>query len=224
MQKVLIIEDDLKIAELLKRFLKDHYDAVHFTLPSASLKYLKDNSVSVIILDLNLPEMDGLELCQKLHAISPAPIIVSSARTGIEDRLFALENGADDYLQKPYDSRELLARLNILSKRARKTSTQSSVFSVDSKMQIVTYKKRSIELTLSEFEIFKLLFKNPNQIISRTDIANSISKHRFNSGVESINVLIGRIRKKIEPDLQNPIYIQTVRGVGYRFSDEFSNI
>jgi len=223
MDKLLLIEDDLKIARALKRFLQEHFNVIQLTLPSEVLNYLAKERVDVIVLDLSLPQMDGLDLCVKIREIVNVPVIISSARTGIEDKLFALKNGAEDYLPKPYDPRELLARLNILVGRKDKKKTQASYFQLDKECHVVTYKDERIELTQSEFEIFNLLFSNTNKTIARVDIANSLSKHKLDSGVESINVLIGRIRKKLEPNIKDPIYIQTVRGVGYRFSDEFAH-
>jgi len=224
MKKVLLVEDDEEIAGLLKRFLSEYYEVIHFNHPYSALGFLRKESVSVIILDLTLPDMDGLALCTEIRSFCTASIIISSARSGIEDKLYALENGADDYLPKPYDTRELLARIKLLIKREPDESESKSLFYFDTTCSQLYFKDQKVELTLTEYEIFKLLYDHANQAISRMDIANSISKHRFDSGVESINVLIGRLRKKIEPDLSNPIYIQTIRGVGYRFSDEFASI
>lgn len=225
MKTIVLIEDDEKIAALLTRHLEEHYTVKHFINPLRALENLpKLSDVGVVILDLTLPHMDGLEVCTKIREQSSVPIIISSARRDIDDKLFALENGADDYLPKPYDVRELLARVNLLSKRvvAEVVGTKK-VIELDESGTDVYVRGEKIALTMSEYEILKLLYEHPNQTIPRMVIANTISKHRLESAVESINVLIARLRKKIEPDTAEPMFIETVRGVGYRFNDAFLN-
>lgn len=215
----LLIEDDTNIAELLVRFLESNNIAVHHEIkPSAAQNYLKHESVDVIILDLSLPEMDGLELCKKLKTYVAAPIIISSARSDITDKLQALDDGADDYLPKPYDPRELLARIKTVLKRYGKVADENSSFVIDDVGTRILFQGRELELTPAEYQILKLFIERAGQTIERSDLANSIDSHRFDSGIESINVLIGRLRKKIEPDTTKPTYIKTVRGIGYRFA------
>jgi len=217
--KLLLIEDDEQMADLLTRFLVEHEMQVsHVTHPSQALAILEVEEFDLIILDLSLPEMDGLELCKKIRESSEIHIIISSARSALEDKLIGFENGADDYLPKPYSPRELLARIKTILKRhgGQEAVDSSSNFRVDESSTQIYFEHKVLKLTLAEYEILKLLIKRANQTVSREDIANSIDSHRFDSGVESINILIGRIRKKLDAD-NFDTYIQTVRGIGYRF-------
>lgn len=218
--RLLLIEDDLQMAELLIRFLKTQGMQVeHVARPSQALAVLSVDTFDLVVLDLSLPEMDGLMLCRKIREISEVPIIISSARTDLDDKLTGLENGADDYLPKPYDPRELTARIKTVLRRqggAEAVETSESRFRVDEVSTQIFFDEQPLKLTLAEYEILKLLLRYPNRTISRADIANSIESHRFDSGVESINILVGRIRKKLDPD-HFDTFIQTVRGIGYRF-------
>ncbi|MEJ2499822.1 MAG: response regulator transcription factor [Campylobacterales bacterium] len=218
--RVLLIEDDVQMAELLMRFLqKQEMQVVHVTRPSQAMTVLNVETFDLVVLDLSLPEMDGLMLCRKIREISDVPIIISSARTDLDDKLTGLENGADDYLPKPYDPRELTARIKTVLRRQGRTETEEeapSRFRIDEASTRIFFDEQPLKLTLAEYEILKLLLRHPNRTISRADIANSIESHRFESGIESINILVGRIRKKLDPDHYDT-FIQTVRGVGYRF-------
>ena len=208
------------MAELLMRFLhKEGMHVVHVTRPSQAMAVVKTDTFDLLVLDLSLPEMDGLMLCRKIREISDVPIIISSARTDLDDKLTGLENGADDYLPKPYDPRELLARIKTVLRRqgtVQEELEQASRFLVDDAATQILFDGKPLKLTLAEYEILKLLLRHPNRTISRADIANSIESHRFESGVESINILVGRIRKKLDPR-HFDTFIQTVRGIGYRF-------
>jgi two-component system OmpR family response regulator len=219
-KKILLIEDDEQMAELLERFLvEQELDVSHVTRPSQALALLELEKFDLIILDLSLPEMDGLDLCVKIREITDIYIIISSARSDLDDKLVGFENGADDYLPKPYSPRELLARIKSIFKRegSLKADIESlSNFRVDDEATQINFEGKPLKLTLAEYEILKLLIKRSGQTVSREEIANSIDSHRFDSGVESINILIGRIRKKLDPN-KFDTFIQTVRGIGYRF-------
>jgi two-component system OmpR family response regulator len=153
-----------------------------------------------------------------VRKVSDAKIIISSARSDINDKLFALENGADDYLPKPYDPRELYARIKILHAR-NKESDVDSKFKLDKNECIIYKDGEPLALTMAEYQIMQLFLENKKQAFSRSDIANSVDSHRFDSGLESINVLIGRLRKKVEKDYKKPQHIKTVRGLGYKFDE-----
>lgn len=217
MIKVLMVEDDEGLALLLKRFLEDNSVSVETVVrPSEAIDMLGCKRFDIAILDLSLPEMDGLELCKTIRGLLNIGIIISSARGDIANKLEALDTGADDYLPKPYDPRELLARIKVLYKRlSPESGSEADLFRLDGEAMQIYYKEALLSLTRAEYEILKLFLNRQNQTISRADIANSIDSHRFESGVDSINVLIARLRKKIEERPQQ--YIQTVRGVGYRF-------
>ncbi|WP_345969154.1 response regulator transcription factor [Sulfurimonas sp. HSL1-6] len=221
--RLLLIEDDVQMAELLGRFLRQEGMTVeHVTRPSRAMKALETEPFDLVVLDLSLPEMDGLMLCRKIRERSDVPIIISSARTDLDDKLTGLENGADDYLPKPYDPRELMARIKTVLRRRGRSETETeelqSRFRIDEEGTLIYFDGTPLKLTLAEYEILKLMLRHPNRTISRADIANSIESHRFDSGVESINILVGRIRKKLDPE-HFDTFIQTVRGIGYRFDE-----
>lgn len=215
-----MVEDDVVIAELLGRFFdRDDYTFTHVIRPSQALNIITKESFDVIILDLTLPEIDGLELCKKLNSMTTTPIIISSARSDINDKLIALDDGADDYLAKPYDPRELEARIKTVLKRTGKIAPdEGAAFIVNEESAEIFHNNQALTLTPAEYQMLKMFLENPNRSISRADIANSIDSHRFESGVESINVLIGRIRKKIEVEPNKPKLLKTIRGIGYRFA------
>lgn len=220
MIKILMVEDDAVIAEFLgKYFAEKEYSLTHLIKPSQGLNAIKKEQFDIIILDLTLPEIDGLELCKQMNSLTTTPIIISSARSDINDKLVALEHGADDYLAKPYDPRELEARIKTVLKRTGKIAPdENAAFVVDEESSQIFHKNQALTLTPAEYGMLKMFLENPNRSISRADIANSIDSMRFDSGVESINVLIGRIRKKIEKDPSKPELLKTIRGIGYRFA------
>ena len=220
MIQILMVEDDEVIAEFLgKYFDTNGYKLTHVLRPSIALNIIKKETFDIIILDLTLPEIDGLDLCKKMNALVTTPIIISSARSDINDKLVALEHGADDYLAKPYDPRELEARIKTVLKRVGKIPhDENSAFIIDEESAQIFHHNKALELTPAEYQMLKMFLENPNRSISRADIANSIDSHRFESGVESINVLIGRIRKKIEKEPNKPQLLKTIRGIGYRFA------
>lgn len=219
--RLLLVEDDVQMADLLMRFLRAQGMYVaHVTRPSQAMTILGIESFDLVVLDLSLPEMDGLMLCRKIRELSDVRIVISSARDDLEDKLTGLENGADDYLPKPYDPRELLARIKTVLRRrsldGKSEGKSDSRFRLEEESTRIYFDGEALKLTLAEFQILKLLINRPNRTISRADIANSIESHRYDSGVESINILVGRIRKKLDPD-NFDTFIQTVRGIGYRF-------
>lgn len=220
MIKILMVEDDKIIAEFLGKFFLDkEYELTHVIKPSQGLNAIKKSQYDIIILDLTLPEIDGLELCKKMNSLTNTPIIISSARSDINDKLIALEHGADDYLAKPYDPRELEARIRTVLKRVGKIAPdENAAFIVDEESSQIFHNNIALVLTPAEYQILKMFLNNPSRCISRADIANSIDSMRFDSGVESINVLIGRIRKKIEKEPSKPQLLKTIRGIGYRFA------
>ena len=218
--KLLLIEDDQQMADLLSRFLEEQsMEVTHVTRPSQAMTILEVEKFDLIILDLSLPEMDGLDLCREIRKLTDIHIIISSARSDLDDKLIGFENGADDYLPKPYSPKELLARIKSMLRRQEKSSDEISCekrFKLHEEQTQIHLDNSPLSLTLAEYEILKLLMKRYGQTVSREEIANSIDAHRFDSGIESINILIGRIRKKLDPNKYDT-FIQTVRGIGYRF-------
>ena len=215
MLEVLLVEDDEMIATLLCEVLEPLYKVTHTAEPLEALDFVKAQKFAIIILDLTLPQMDGLTLCKEIRKLSSAGIIISSARSGIDDKLIALQDGADDYLPKPYDPRELLARMSVLINRLGIVELKNA-YTINEEESCIYYENSKIELTWAEYEIFTLLFRSPDAVISRATLANSMSAHRMESGADSINVLMARLRKK----LPTPKVIVTLRGLGYKFSTD----
>lgn len=220
MIKILMVEDDEVIAKFLGKFFDgSEYKYKHVIKPSQALNIIKKESFDIIILDLTLPEIDGLDLCKQLNSLTATPIIISSARSDINDKLIALEHGADDYLAKPYDPRELEARMKTVLKRVGKIAPdENAMFVLNEDSSEIFHNNQALILTPAEYQMLRMFLENPNRSISRADIANSIESMRFESGIESINVLIGRIRKKIEKNPAKPELLKTIRGIGYRFA------
>jgi two-component system OmpR family response regulator len=210
-----MIEDDLEITELLSRFLAQYNMNVHgMQTPSSALNALKIDYYDLIILDLSLPEIDGLELCKIIRKSYDIPIIISTARGDLSDKVMGLEFGADDYLPKPYEPRELVARIQTVLRRYKKVDSihREGNFSIDEdKMQILK-EDEILELTLAEYEILRLFIQKSGSVISRDFIANNVDAIGWESSDRSIDVIVSRIRHKIGSQ-----QIKTIRGVGYKF-------
>jgi len=221
MAKILLIEDDTEITELLTRYLERYgMGVVAFTHPETALASLGIESYDAVLLDLTLPQIDGLEVCRRLRERSDIPIIISSARHDLSDKVIALEYGADDYLPKPFEPRELVARIQSHLRRYAGTITRAaSRFALDTERMRIDKDGTELPLTVAEYGVLALLIKHRGRVVTRDFIANNVDAIAWESTERSIDVLIGRIRRKIEDDPKHPAFIRSVRGVGYKFTE-----
>jgi two-component system OmpR family response regulator len=214
-----MIEDDIELAEILAEFLKKHnIEVTNFDDPYIALSAIKNKDFDALILDLTLPDIEGLEILKKIREFSDIPIIISSARSDVTDKVIGLELGADDYLPKPYNPRELEARLKAIIRR-KISKIKKSIIVLDEEAREIRYKDKILDLTPAEYEILSYFIKHPNKAISREELIYNIDSLNPSSNEKSIDVIIGRIRQKIEEDRKNPKHIISVRGVGYKFVD-----
>lgn len=212
-----MIEDDLELAEVLSEFLED----LDMTIeteddPFKALSRLKLESFDLVILDLTLPGMDGLEVCAEIRAKQNVPIIISSARSDIKDKVTALELGADDYLPKPYDPRELEARIHSVLRRYESVEASpervNSDFELDEDSMEIRYKSKRLDLTNAEYGILAFMIKKQGFVISREDLIHNVAAINEESSNKSIDVMVGRIRNKIG----DKGLIESIRGIGYK--------
>lgn len=224
MIKLLMIEDDLELAEILAEYL-EQYD-IKTTIaeePYIGISYLNNDKFDLIILDLTLPGLDGLEVCKEIRKRHTTPIIISSARHDITDKVTALENGADDYLPKPYDPLELRARIMSLLRRHHQdfkadkgnTKEKKDLILNEEKMSIL-FLDKELNLTVAEYEILAYLIKKGGGVVSREELIYNIDAINEDTTNKSIDVMIGRIRNKLNEDSKNPKYIHAIRGIGYK--------
>ncbi len=217
-KNILLIEDDQQISQFIKEYLNDFgfncFCAYH---PKEALNELSNNPIyDIIILDLTLPDMDGLELFKKLKDICNIPIIISTARGDIGNKILGFELGADDYLAKPYEPRELVLRIELCLKKQNKQHLQIENFKINVDNREVVLDDYPIDLTKIEFEIFLFLVQNSNKNVSREQILNATSLDE-NTKNRTIDTHISNIRYKIGDDSKNPKYIKSIWGIGYKF-------
>lgn len=224
MTKILMIEDDLELAEILTEYL-EQFD-ITITVaddPYIGLSTLDTHAFDLVILDLTLPGIDGLEVCKEIRKRHTLPIIISSARTDITDKVTALENGADDYLPKPYNPRELQARIMSLLRRQKGVITtenslqKTKAFHLNEHQRSILFQKKELHLTAAEYGILAYLIKKEGGVVSREELIYNIEAISEETTNKSIDVIIGRIRQKLGENPKEPIYIHAVRGIGYKF-------
>ncbi|NND02760.1 MAG: response regulator transcription factor [Acidimicrobiia bacterium] len=226
MKKVLIVEDEVKIARLVRDYLRQAgFDVVEATDGPSGLSMARSEKPDMIVLDLGLPGLDGLDVTRQLRASSSVPIIMLTARTEETDRIVGLELGADDYIDKPFSPKELVARIRAVLRRADATLGGGEVVTVGD-LTIDIPKRRVIvggevvDLTTTEFDLLLTLARQPGRIYTRAQLLDSMHGVTFESYERSIDAHIKNLRRKIEPDPKRPTRVLTVYGVGYKYTDE----
>ena len=225
--KILVVDDDVAIGELLEQYLGGEGFSVASVLDGQGMdQFLVDQSADLIILDIMLPGEDGLSIARRLRKDYDTPILMLSARGDEVDRIVGLEVGADDYLPKPFNPRELLARVRAILRRNHPVQEKAPIksvstfgdFTLDLESQLLSRDGVNVPLTSGEFALLRVLTQHPNRVMSRDTLIDLLSGHNHSPYDRSIDVRITRLRQKIEKDHKSPIYIQTVWGEGYRFS------
>lgn len=218
---IAIVDDDAAIRSALGRALRmENYDVELFDDGTSALKAIQLRAPDAIVLDLQLPDIDGLEICRRIRRSGDStPILMLTARDAVNDRVAGLDVGADDYLVKPFDLAELLARLRALLRRHNVLDGDGAVLrfedlSLSPQTREVHRGTRPVELTKIEFDLLELFLHHPRQVLTRDQILDLVWGYNFDSGTNSLAVYIGYLRRKLE-EASEPRLIQTVRGVGY---------
>ncbi|MDD0851508.1 response regulator transcription factor [Halobacteriovorax sp. GB3] len=230
MTKALIVDDDEKIGLLLKKFfLSFQIESDFFNDSLNALEQLNKEQYDIIILDLMMPKLDGIEFCKHVRQNSEIPIIMLTARGELTDKVLGLEVGADDYLAKPFEPRELVARIKSVLRRSLSsnndndtdyTTLVSSDLLLNLKTRDVLLADNQLKLTSMEYDLLKHFMENPNQVLTRDDLMDSLKGVDWNVYDRSIDINISRLRKKLEDSSKEPRFIKTIWGSGYIFSSE----
>lgn len=219
MLRALLIDDDEKLAPLLSEYcVKFDIEITPAHRPSAGFTLLDENDFDAVILDVMLPEMDGFEVCRTIRQSSTIPVIMLTARGEVTDRVVGLEIGADDYLPKPFDPRELVARIKAIAKRKQPATPASDQLAfedlvIDQQQREVRVKGKVVELTTMEYQLLLLLAGSPGKDFSRDDILNQLKGTETELFSRSVDILVSRLRNKLKPATP----IKTVYGAGYAF-------
>lgn len=228
-EKILVVDDEEHIAELISFNLDNAgYEVIIASNGVDAITLCKSQKPSLILLDLMLPGMDGYDVCKIIRQdseLKKTPIIMLTAKSEELDKILGLELGADDYITKPFSVRELVARVKAVLRRVNNPVTGDSILSsgevsVNFELREVKVNGKKVELTLKEFELLEILIKNKGKILTREKLLDKIWGYEYVGETRTVDVHIRYLRKKIEPDDKNHKYIETIRGVGYRFNPD----
>ena len=221
--KILVVDDEELLVKGIKFNLQNEgYEVVTGCNGQQAITLARDPSVNLVVLDVMMPEVDGLEACRRIREFSNVPIIMLTARTQDMDKLLGFEQGADDYLTKPFNILELKARIRALLRRSGETQTKAERLAfgqivLDVQSRNVYKNGVPAELTAREFDVVELLMRNPNRVYSRENLLDLIWGYEYHSDIRTVDVHIRRIREKLEAVPAEPEYFMTKWGVGYYF-------
>lgn len=222
-KRIMVVDDEPQITRVLRTSLSSHgYDIRVANDGEMALEIMKDWSPDMVITDLAMPNMDGLELCRRVRAKSDTPILVLSVRGEERTKVKALDAGADDYVTKPFGIEELLARVRANLRRARKDEAQEARielgdFMIDLGSRTVEVKKKVVHLTPKEFDLLVYLARHAGKVVTHRALLGAVWGGESTEQVEYLRVFVGQLRKKLEPGAASPRYIQTEPWIGYRF-------
>jgi DNA-binding response OmpR family regulator len=221
--RILVVDDDKDIVQTIKGNLElDGYEVLSASDGHSCLQMAREQRPDLVILDLNLPDIDGIKACQIMRREYDFPIIMLTAREGVSDKVLGLECGADDYIVKPFNSLELSARIKSILKRVERSLVNDQYefedLSINFKSKTITVRGDNVKLTKTEFELLSLFVSYPGEVLSREFIQQQIWRDsQLYQTSRAVDVHVQRLRKKIEAEVDKPEYIVTVAGVGYKF-------
>ena len=220
-QKILVVDDESQITRVLRHILSAHAYAVRTADDGvAGFDLFCEWQPDLLLTDLQMPEMDGLELCRRIRSRSDVPIVILSVRDEEETIVEALDAGADDYVTKPFSTNELLARLRSAFRRAPKQENnvvETGNFSLDKTAHLAKLNGTELRLTPKEFDLLEIFMRNPERVLTHSFLLQKVWGSYYTEQAEALRVLVGSLRKKIESDPSNPTYVQTEPWIGYRF-------
>ena len=223
MEKILMIDDDVQLAELVEEFLsKKKFKLIIKHNPLEGLDYLEKNKMDLIILDIMLPEMDGFQVLQKIRNSLSTPVIMLTARGEVTDRIVGLELGADDYLPKPFEPRELLARIQSILRRSHSDAAiveyvKFKGLEIDKIKQEVELDGNHLSLSTTEYDALLLFVENAGETLDREFLVENLRGISWQSYDRSVDFLVGRLRGKLGETPNNTRFIKTIHGIGYKF-------
>lgn len=223
-QTILLVDDEAKLRHMIRLYLeKENYRVVEADNGRDALFIAREAKPDLIILDLMMPEMDGYEFLRAYSKEAETPVIMLTAKVEDQDKIVGLELGADDYVTKPFNVRELTARVRAVLRRGKRAASEPDLLRaadvvLDRTRFTVTVGERSVELTRSEFELLAVLMSAPGRVFSRLDLLDRMSGDGYEGYERTVDVHIRNLRSKIENDSKHPQYVETVYGMGYRFA------
>ncbi len=230
MVNILIAEDDQEIVDILKLYIEDDETSIIIAANGNEAVEKFDDTIDLCLIDIMMPEMDGYQLMKHIRHVSNVPIIIISAKTSSQDKILGLNIGADDYIEKPFDPLEVVARVKAQLRRYNKLGASKEIIhnpiikvgelELNTDDVVLTKNNEVVEITPVEYKILKLLMKSPGRVFTKSQIYTELHGEYFESDENTLMAHISKIRSKIEDDNKHPRYIKTIRGLGYKIEQE----